>query len=84
MLQNDLNFLKTAIRDDETWVHNFDSLTKPATSLLKRTDFPPPKNIRKIAGKVMMIIFFDRSLSVCCTPKITVKSEHYVSAFKIS
>ena len=38
MLKNDTNFLKTVITGDETWTHNFDPLTKSATSAKKHTD----------------------------------------------
>ena len=42
MLQNDANFLKSAITDGETWVHNFDPLTMCGSSLWKHTDAPLP------------------------------------------
>ena len=59
MLQRKPNFLMSVITGDETWGHQFDPLTKIASSASKHTN--SRKNIlqTKSADKVMMNIFFN-------------------------
>ena len=58
MFQNDPNFFKTVITGDNAWVHNFDPVTKSATSVWKHADSPSPKKYpaKKSAGKVIKIL----------------------------
>lgn len=44
---NDPNFLNTVIRDDETYMQNFDTFTKSATSVLNTLTLAYEKKIRQ-------------------------------------
>ena len=60
--EDESNFFKRLITQDETWVHHYDPETKAQSMQWKHLDSPPPKKARvqPSAGKVMLTVFWQQ------------------------
>ena len=58
---NDLEFMKTIITGDETWVYGYNPKTKFQSSLWKHPESPSPEEARQVRSnlKMMLTCFFD-------------------------
>ena len=59
--ENNPNFLKSIVTDDETWCFQYDPETKRQSAEWKSKNSPQTKKVRKVPSKIktMLITFFD-------------------------
>jgi len=80
-------FLTSIVTCDESWIHDYDSLSKQQSSVWKHSNSPPPKKFRSSlsAGKVMLLLFFDahRMILQHWVPRgQTVNGDYYANVLK--
>ena len=82
--EDESNFFKRLITQDETWVHHYDPETKAQSMQWKHLDSPPPKKARvqPSAGKVMLTVFWDQDgivMTDFLEKGTTITGAHYAS-----